>query len=232
MTGNASDLESLCFNAMPMPVSSLEDYLESHSTPAGDVADAVERWAHLHTAQPQMVCGPYEGRLLSLLCRTVRPQCAVEVGSFVGYSTLLIATAMPPGGRLHTFEVNDERKETILRHLEQAQVSHAVDLHIGDALTLIPTLFEDNKRTIDFAFIDADKRSQQDYYDLLVPRMRPGALLLVDNALWGRKVLDLQHNHDRDTLTVHAFNEYVQHDARVENIMLDVRDGLLICSVL
>lgn len=210
----------------------ITDYLESHTTPVGHSLESLERWAHLHTAQPQMICGPYEGRLLSLLCRTVRPRCAVEVGSFVGYSTVCLAAGLPPEGVLHAFEINDEYESAIRRHLSLSQCSERVDLHIGDAKALIPEIFPAETRTIDFAFVDADKRNLQCYYDLLVPRMRSGALLIVDNVLWGGKVLDLQRHKDKDTQIIHTFNEYVQQDERVENMMLDVRDGLLICSVL
>ncbi len=210
----------------------IADYLESHTTPVEQTVESIDRWAHLHMAQPQMLCGPYEGRLLTMLCRLVSPRCAVEVGSFIGYSTVCLAAGLPPEGHLHTFEINDEYEDAIRRHLSMAQCSDKVTLHVGDARQRIPELFPADKRTIDLAFIDADKRSLQRYYDLLVPRMRRGALLIVDNVLWGGKVLDLSHHNDIDTQTIHAFNEYVQHDSRVENIMLGVRDGLFIISVL
>lgn len=210
----------------------LNEYLESHTTPVNDTLASVERWAHLHTAQPQMLCGPYEGRLLTMLCRLAQPQCAVEVGTFVGYSTICLAAGLPAGGRLHTFEVNDEYEDVIRRHLEMAGYGASVEVHIGDAHALIPACFPSGERVIDLAFIDAGKRQLRDFYDLLLPRMREGALLLVDNVLWGGKVLEMNRYHDEDTKLIHAFNAYVQQDKRVENMMLGVRDGLLICNVL
>lgn len=210
----------------------LSDYIESHTTSASNAAAAVERWAHLHTAQPQMLCGQYEGMLLTTLCRATGGRCAVEIGAYVGYSTIFIAQGLGDNGCLHTFEVNDENEQAIDSHLRQAGVRERVSLHIGDALSLIPSVFRNEERAVDFAFIDADKRHMRDFYELMMPLMRVGGIIVVDNVLWSGKVLDLDKNRDIDTAVIHAFNEFVQNDPRVENIMLDVRDGLLICSVL
>lgn len=207
-------------------------YIEAHTTPATAAMDAAERWAHLHTAQPQMVCGPQVGLLLRTLCRATQARCAVEVGTFVGYSTLCIAQGLASGGRLHTFEVNDELETPIRRHLQAAGVSDRVTLHLGDACVLIPTLFNEKSRIIDLAFIDAGKRQNRDCYELLLPRMRQGGLIVVDNTLWYGKVLVPERDHDTDTHLIHSFNEWVQQDPRVENLMLNLRDGILICSVL
>lgn len=209
-----------------------KEYIESHTSPAGEVLDAIERWAHLHTAQPQMLCGPYEGRLLTMLCRSVQARCAVEVGSYIGYSTICIASGLADGGLLHSFEVNDEMEQHIRRHLEQASLVDRVRLHIGDADKLLPKVLCGGAGQVDFAFIDAGKRQNRTFYDRLVPMMREGGIIVVDNVLWGSKVLDPDANKDADTQSVNDFNNYVQNDPRVENIMLDVRDGLLICSIL
>lgn len=210
----------------------IEEYTEAFTTSQDDTLTAIERWAHLHTAQPQMVCGPYQGQLLTMLCRSSHARCAVEVGAFVGYSTVCMARGLDNGATLHSFEINEEYESVIRRHLAMAKVDDRVTLHIGDAKELIPRQFQDGCSQVDIAFIDADKRHTKDYYDLIVPRMRRGGLVIVDNVLWGRKVLDLEQNKDADTRCMHAFNEYVQADKRVENILLNVRDGLLICSVL
>lgn len=190
--------------------------------------DAVERWAHLHTAQPQMICGAYEGGLMTMLCRMARAKTAVEIGAFVGYSTICIARGLDNGGRLHTFEINEEYEETIRRHIEMAEVDGVVSLHIGDAKELIPTLF-DNNSGLDFAFIDAEKRSCRLFYDMMVPMIRPGGVLVVDNVLWGGKVTDYDGCNDLDTRLFRDFNDYVQSDSRVMNVMLPVRDGLMVC---
>lgn len=208
------------------------EYIIRHSTSADAVLDSVERWAALHTPQPQMVCGPYEGRLLTVLCRSLHARYVVEVGTFVGYSTICLARGMAQCGTLHTFEVNEELESQIMRHLRMAGVEERVRLHIGDAQQLLPGIVDESVPSVDLAFIDADKRGTEVYYEMLVPRMRKGGLIVIDNMLWGRKVMDTERNHDRDTLMIDRFNEKVQNDDRVENVMVGVRDGLMICSVL
>lgn len=200
----------------------LTEYIESHSCGSDPILDAVERWAHLHTAQPQMICGPYEGGLLTMLCRATEARTAVEVGSFVGYSTICIARGLADGGILHAFEINEEYDAPIRRHLEMAGVGEKVALHICDAKELMLS-------SVDFAFIDAEKRSCRQFYDLLVPMMRPGGILVVDNVLWGGKVLDSLQYKDKDTCLFRDLNDYVQSDPRVSNILLPVRDGILLC---
>ncbi|MBP5328007.1 MAG: O-methyltransferase [Bacteroidales bacterium] len=208
------------------------DYCEQYSEQGDPVLEQVERWAYLHTAQPQMVCGPYEGALLTILCRSLNAHTVVEIGTFVGYSTICMARGLSENGVVHTFEVNDELEDVEREHFALAGVVDKVSLHIGDAKELLPQIFPLGEGFIDLAFIDADKRSTDDYYEMLLPRMRKGGLIVVDNVLWGGKVLERDRYHDRDTAIIHSFNEKVKNDKRVENIILNVRDGLLICSVL
>ena len=209
-----------------------DDYCFSHTTPPDKILDAVERWAHLHTVQPQMVCGPYEGRLLTMLASMLDARLAVEFGTFVGYSAICIARGLSEDGVLHTFEVNDEYQEAITNHINSAGVSSKVQLHIGDAAVLFPRLMLQSPQKIDLAFIDAGKRQLRDHYEMVLPFMRSGGIVVVDNVLWGGKVLDADSLHDADTRGINAFNDFVRNDQRVENVMLNVRDGLLLCRVL
>jgi len=209
----------------------LDDYLEGLSSPADELLVAIERWANLHTAQPQMVCGPHEGALLTALCRSLSARTVVEVGSFVGYSTICLARGMSAGATLHAFEVNEEYEAPLRRHIAMAGVDDRVLIHMGDAKVLLPEVLEETA-LVDMAFIDADKRNLSLYYEMIIPRMRRGGLVLIDNVLWGGKVLDTVSNHDADTLAMDAFNKMVCNDPRVENVMLNVRDGLTVCSVL
>ena len=197
----------------------------------GEVADGVERWAHLNTPQPQMLCGPYEGRLLAMLCRALNARCVVEIGAYIGYSTVCLAQGVDDGGVIHSFEVNDEYESVIRRHLQQAGVQQRVSLHIGDARSLLVEVFPESDRVIDMAFIDAGKRDMKEYYELLLPRMRVGGIIVVDNVLWGGKTADYDTCNDADTRLIRAFNDYVQGDPRVENILLGLRDGLLVILV-
>lgn len=209
-----------------------QEYIEQHTTPVWKVLDDIERWAHLHTSQPQMLCGPYEGRLLTLLCRSLQARCAVEIGTFVGYSTICIASGLADGGVLHTFEANEECEQHIRRHIAAAGLDGRVEVHIGDANALIPALLGDKTGVVDFAFIDGGKRQNRQFYELIVPYMRRGGLIVIDNTMWGGKVLDLDRHRDPDTICIDDFNNYVNGDSRVENVMLSVRDGMMICSVL
>lgn len=200
----------------------LQSYIEKHSTSADAVLDDVERWAHLHTAQPQMICGAAEGALLTMICRLTNAKTAVEIGSFVGYSTICIARGLAEDGILHAFEINEEYEKPIRRHLDMAGVGERVMLHIGDAKELMIA------GPIDFAFIDAEKRSCRLFYDILVPLVRPGGLILVDNVLWGDKVLDEKQYNDLDTRLFREFNDYVEADRRTTNVLLPVRDGIML----
>mgnify|MGYP004443345953 CR=1 FL=1 len=205
-----------------------QQYAESHTSAEPPALEALERWTHLHTAHPRMAAGHYQGRLLEMLVSMARPHLAVEVGSFVGYSTACIARGLADNGVLHAIEVEEEYEQRIRLSLQQNGVGERVHLHIGDALQVIPSL----PSPIDWAFIDADKGSNRAYYDLLLPKMSHGGYILIDNVLWSGKVLHADVNRDRDTLLLCQFNDYVQSDPRVENVLLPLRDGLMLCRVL
>ncbi|MCR4828793.1 MAG: O-methyltransferase [Bacteroidales bacterium] len=213
------------------PDALLDSYLLEHTTSVDAQLEAIERWAHLHTAQPQMLCGPYEGRLLTMLCSSLQARLVVEIGSFVGYSTICLARGLAERGMVHAFEVNDELEDVIHKHLSLCGVDDSVLLHMGDALTLLPPLLASWPEGVDMAFVDAGKRQNRQFYDLLVPKMRPGGIVVVDNVLWDGKVFDEKKHHDADTLSMRAFNYYVQRDGRTENILLPVRDGIMLCVV-
>lgn len=222
----------------PQTIISLEaeEYAEAHSTTPGSTLQDIERWVHLNTPQPRMLAGAWQGEFLRLLSLMLRPKLAVEVGSFVGYSAICIAAG---ADELHTIEVNPEREEQIQRNLRNADMADRVILHIGDAHTIIPTLPDE----IDLAFVDADKQHSQDYYDLLIPKLTYGGILIIDNVLWSGKVLsasqpygnrttaspEISTQTDADTIAALRLNDYIQHDPRVENLLLPVRDGLMLC---
>lgn len=204
-----------------------EAYAEGHTSEAPQALEALERWAHLHTTHPRMVAGHWQGRLLELIASMIQPRHAVEVGSFVGYSTVCLARGLAEGGVLEAIEVEEEYEDIIRKNLKDNGIEDRVRLHIAPAQEVIPTLGEG----FDLAFIDADKAGNRRYYDLLVPRMRRGGLIMIDNVLWSGKVLSPEAEADRDTMELCQFNDYVQGDARVENVLLPVRDGLMLCRV-
>lgn len=202
---------------------SILQYCEAHTTPQSEVLRALERETHLKTLAPQMLSGHLQGQLLRFLSRLARPRHALEIGSFTGYGAICIAEGLAEGGQLHTIEANPELEYLIRKYFDKAGLADRIHLHIGQAEEILPTL----PYPWDFAFIDAAKRDYNWYYEAVMDQLRPGGLLLADNVLWSGKVID-RREADEDAAALHAFNRKVQADERVENLMLPVRDGLLI----
>lgn len=200
----------------------LSDYCERHTTPLSSLLQELERETHLKTLHPQMLSGRLQGQLLRVFSRLLQPQCILEVGTFTGYSALCLAEGLAPGGVLHTIEVNAELEYLIRRYIERAGWTDRIHLHVGAAEKIIPDL----KGPFDLIFIDAGKQEYALFYELVIDRVRPGGLLLADNVLWSGKVLDPAQ--DLDARALDAFNEEVQRDPRVDNVLLPVRDGLMV----
>lgn len=199
-------------------------YACGHTTPADAFLQALERDTYVNVLCPRMISGAYQGKLLEMLCRMIRPMRVLEVGTYTGYSAICMAKALPEGGRILTVEHNEELRERILRAFEEAQVAQKIELLMGEAERILPGL---PHGTFDFVFLDADKASYQNYYPLVKDLLAPGGWLLADNVLWNGKVYD-PACHDKDTLSVRAFNQAVQEDTEVENLLLPVRDGLML----
>ncbi len=200
----------------------LHQYCENHSSPADSILYELERETHLKTLAPQMMCGAFQGQLLYMLSKMIKATSILEVGVFTGYASICMARGMAPGGKLHAIEVNKELEYLIRKYIKKADLETVIDLHIGDAKEIIPTL----GCTFDIAFIDAGKKDNDFYYELLMDRMRSGGLLLVDNVLWSGKVVTGEK--DADTRAIDAFNKKVVADERVENVLLPIRDGLIV----
>jgi len=200
-----------------------EQYLTQHSSPEDEVLSELTRLTNLTTYNPRMLSGRQQGLFLQLICEMYKPQNVLEIGSFTGYSAICIARGIVPNGHLDTIEVNDELEEVILKFLNLAGVSQNVSLHIGSALEIIPTL----KSTYDLVFIDGDKREYPDYYRLVFPKVKVGGFIIADNVLWNGKVIDPESN-DLHTNAILSFNQMVQDDFRVQNVLLPMRDGLML----
>ena len=200
----------------------LSAYCEAHTTAPSLLLRDLERETHLKTVSPQMLSGHLQGRLLRLFSLLLRPENALEIGTFTGYSALCLAEGLPPGGRLHTIEANPELEGLIRKYIDRSGFADRIQLHIGRAEQLIPSL----DGSFDLVFIDAGKQDYALFYELVVDRIHPGGLLLADNVLWSGRVLDPVG--DTDAQALHAFNELIQEDPRVENIMLPLRDGLMV----
>lgn len=196
-------------------------YCEAHTTRSSDLATQLERETNLKTLAPQMISGAYQGKLLQILCSAIKPKLALEIGTFTGYAALHLAKGLGKEGVLHTIEANKELAFIIEKYIKEAQVEHKVVRHYGDAMDIIPNI----EGSFDLVFIDAGKRMYANFYDKIIERINPGGLILVDNVLWSGKVV--QQKHDKDTTVIHDFNKKVHDDPRVENIILPIRDGLL-----
>lgn len=209
-------------------------YAEAHTTPELPVLADLNRETHLSQVYPQMLSGHLQGSLLRMFCRMIRPHRVLEIGTFTGYSAIAMGLGMPsppaplPGERggalLHTVEVNPELEEGIRRVIREAGMEDRIILHIGQALDIIPALDE----TWDLVFIDADKPNYLNYYNLVFPNVRKGGFIIADNVLWDGKVTGNPEKMDKDTHGIVEFSEFVHQDPRVENLMLPVRDGLMI----
>lgn len=206
----------------------LEAYVEACSTPASPLLEAIQREAELTMVHPRMVSGHLQGTLLSLLTQIIAPRYALELGTYVGYSTICIAAALPPEGRLTTIEMNDELEQTIRANLERAGVAERVELRIGDAVEIIQGLPIEEMQLI---YLDANKAAYPEYYQLLVPRMSRGSCLLADNTLWNGKLLDATQ-HDPQTEGIRYFNQLMANDATLQKVLLPLRDGITIARKL
>ncbi|WP_161889235.1 O-methyltransferase [Pontibacter russatus] len=200
-------------------------YAEEHTTPESALLHKINRETHLHVLRPRMLSGHQQGRLLSMFSKMLQPRQILEVGTYTGYSALCLAEGMQPGGKLHTIDINEELEERVRGYFAEAGLTDSIKYYIGNALEIIPSL----EVTFDLVFIDADKINYAAYYDLVIDKVRPGGILIADNVLWSGKVLEKYRKKlDEDTKAVMDFNSKIQDDARVENILLPVRDGLLV----
>lgn len=200
----------------------IEVYAEQHTTPLDPVLESLYRETYLHAMNPRMMAGPVQGRFLQFLSQLLRPKRILEIGTFTGFSTICLARGLAEGGTMVTIEANREQETIIRKYLDLAGVSDRVALILGDAKQVIPDL----KESFDLAYIDADKLSYPAYYEMVMEKLNPEGIILADNVLWDGKVLKTDAK-ERDTQTLQAFNERIQQDPRVENVLLPLRDGLM-----
>ena len=201
----------------------LADYANAHPSSSFALLQRIERETHLEVLQPRMLSGPFQGRLLSLISKLVQPNRILEVGTYTGYSALCLAEGLTKEGKIITLDVNEELHKRVQGYFDASEYSEQIDYRIGDALNLIPALNE----SWDLVFIDADKKNYLKYYDLVIDRVRSGGLILADNVLWSGKVID-EKAQDMETVLLREYNERINRDDRVENILLPIRDGIMV----
>ena len=200
----------------------LEDYILAHTEPEPDYLYRLWRATNIHTIHGRMASGHLQGRLLKMLVQMIRPERILEVGTFSGYSAISMAEGLSGDGHLYTFEINDEMEDFTRPWIEGSPVADRITFIIGDALTEAPKL----GLMFDMAFIDGDKRTYRDTYEMVLSVLRPGGFILADNTLWDGHVVDHAYDHDRQTQGIETFNDYIAADDRVEQVILPLRDGL------
>ena len=201
----------------------IEDYCEEHSSPESTLLYQLNRETHLRSLRPRMLSGPLQGGLLSLISRLMQPLHILEIGTFTGYATLCLAEGLQKNGTLDTIEIDPEAEEFIRHYFELSPYKEQLFLHIGAALDILPTF----NKIWDIVMIDADKKEYLDYYKLIIPHVRKGGIILVDNVLWSGKVVEEVKYNDKDTQAILTFNDYVQQDNTVRNLLLPFRDGMM-----
>lgn len=200
----------------------VEQYILDHIDPEGEHLQRLNRDVHVNLLRPRMLSGHLQGRFLKMICRMINPTCILELGTYAGYSALCMAEALPENGELHTIEIDDELEDFIRKHIDASAYRDIIHLHIGDTFEIVPKL----NKTFDMVFIDADKRSYCEYFDLVFDKVRPGGFIIADNTLWDGKVLEVPASNDAQTLGILKFNEKIAADPRVEKIILPLRDGI------
>ena len=202
----------------------LESYLLAHIDAEGDYLYRLYRATNIHTVHGRMASGHLQGRLLKMLVEMIRPKNVLEVGTFSGYSAICMAEGLNEDGRLYTFEINDEMEDFTRPWIENSPVASKIHFIIGDANVEAPKL----NIVFDMAFIDGDKRTYIETYETILKLLRPGGFILADNTLWDGHVIDEHYQHDAQTQGIVHFNDFIAQDARVEKVILPIRDGLTI----
>jgi predicted O-methyltransferase YrrM len=206
----------------------LENYIEQHSEKEPELLVALNKETYQKILLPRMLSGHFQGRVLSMLSKLIRPVNILEIGTYTGYSALCLCEGMQENGTLHTIDIKEELVDFQRKHFDKSPWGNQIVQHLGEALDIIPTL--DTK--FDLVFIDADKENYINYFELIVPKMNKGGIILSDNVLWSGKVLEPLNPKDISTKTVLEYNLLLKNDPRVETVLLPIRDGLTISRVL
>jgi predicted O-methyltransferase YrrM len=201
----------------------LQFYLDTHLDPEPPELQKINRDTYVKVLKPHMLSGHYQGRLLSMLSKMIAPKRILEIGTFTGYATICLAEGLTENGFIDTIEVNAELEETLIQHFKSTNVEKKIRLHIGPAAAVIADF---DQQPFDLVFIDADKKNNLLYFDLILEKVRPGGLIIIDNVLWKGKVYG--DAHDTDTLLIRKLNDSIAANTKVEKLILPVRDGLLL----
>ncbi|MEY2924760.1 MAG: hypothetical protein RLZZ337_1308 [Bacteroidota bacterium] len=203
----------------------IAEYADNHTSEEPGLLQKLNRDTYANVLAPRMLSGNLQGRTLSFLSKLIKPKYILEIGTYTGYSALCMVEGLQADGELHTIDVNEELETRIRSYFDASEYENQLHLHIGDALEIIPTL----PQAFDLVFIDADKENYANYYDLLIERLPSGAVIIADNVLWSGKVVEpIELEKDIETKALDQFNKQIQNDKRVENVLLPIRDGLMV----
>lgn len=206
----------------------LQTYVTNHSANEPLLLTQLDKETHQKVLQPRMLSGHFQGRFLSLLSKIIRPKHILEIGTYTGYAALCLAEGLQENGTLDTIEINEELVTIQNKYFQLSPWAHQIKNHLGNALDIIPTL---NKK-FDLVFIDADKENYINYFNLIVPMMTSGGIILSDNVLWSGKVLENLNPKDESTKILLEYNKLLKNDSRIETVLLPIRDGLTVSRVI
>ena len=202
----------------------IEDYVVSNTGPEPELLYQLNRETYQKVLIPRMLSGHVQGRVLSMLSHMIQPQTILEIGTYTGYSAICLAEGLKPGGKLITLDINAELETMVRRYIKEANLEAAIDFRIGNAVEIIPTIYEE----LDLVFIDADKTNYSNYFDLVIDQARAGGFIIADNVLWSGKVVEEISPNDDDTQALIDYSAKITNDPRVENVLFPVRDGLMV----
>lgn len=206
----------------------IQDYAAQHTTDASKLLERIDRETNLNVLRPRMLSGHVQGRILSMISHMIRPGKVLEIGTYTGYSALCMAEGLAAGGKLYTIDVNEELEPIVRKYFDESPYTGQLEYIVGNALDVIPGLDE----KFDLVFIDADKVNYSAYYEMVIDKMEKGGFIIADNILWSGKVVSTPKPNDKDTQALIEFNKKVHQDDRVENVLMAVRDGLMILRVI
>lgn len=202
----------------------LDDYVCAHTAKEPELLYELNRETHMNVLRPRMLSGHFQGRVLSMLSKMIKPKDVLEIGTYTGYSALCFAEGLAEGGHIVTIDKNEELEDLVNEFVAKSEFKDQIKCVIGDAMEIIP----DMKREFDLVFIDADKGNYINYYNMVFDKIRSGGYFIFDNVLWSGKVIEELEKDDIDTKTLKELNELIHEDDRVEELLLPIRDGLLI----
>ncbi|MEP7171341.1 MAG: O-methyltransferase [Bacteroidota bacterium] len=202
----------------------IEKYVEAYTQQESEILKELNRDTYANVLTPRMLSGHLQGQVLSMLSKMMRPKIILEIGTYTGYSAICLAQGLQTGGVLHTIDINEELEDMIKKYFDKAGLENIIKLHIGNAGTIIPAI----AGPFDIVFIDADKENYSKYYDLVFDKVRQDGYIIADNVLWSGNVIKPENEMDEETKALVNYSKKVHADERVENVLLPVRDGLMI----